>query len=213
MKIVINFLTVVLGIGFLVGCGGSGNGSNDVKCTNSNPTYPSLQSVFPTVLFGESYQLEGKFLGYTPIDNTANYVQLLVGNGYTLDQNEPEYATYILTNPFSGIQFSEIAIDSDGYVDWHLGGATSDIDDSLFNNTTIFPPTGTQQDVYSLDRIYASDMTNEFNSYITELENNDYTYEDHWEGWVKNSDDGCFVYIWSKDDDNRSADWEIDLRI
>ncbi|MDR1285350.1 MAG: hypothetical protein LBJ88_04020 [Campylobacteraceae bacterium] len=206
------FLILVLSALFLVGCGGGGgSSSNNVKCANSNPVYPSLQSVFPTSLFGEYYQYEGKVLGFMPTNDVASYKQLLENNGYAIDRDEFDYVTYILNNPFLGIQFSEITIWSDEYVDWHLGGATNDIDDSLFNNTTIFPLTGTQQDVYSLDRVYASDMTNEFSNYITELENNHYTYEDHWEGWTKNSDDKCFVYIWSKNDYNDSAEWEIVL--
>jgi hypothetical protein len=215
MKALFNFLVAILSALFLSGCGGEGgnSGNSNVKCTDPNPTYPSLQSVFPTSLFAESYQFEGKYLGFKPINNVANYIQLLEDRGYILDQNEPEYVTYEINNPFPDIQFSEITIWSDGYVDWHLGGAANDIDDLLFDNTTIFPPTGTRQDFYSLDRLYDLDITNEFNSYITELENNNYIYEAYWEGWVKNSEDRCFVYIWSKDDSNNNASWEIDLKI
>ncbi|MDR0665975.1 MAG: hypothetical protein LBF71_01045 [Campylobacteraceae bacterium] len=212
MKTSINFLAAFSIVLFLTGCQ-SGGGSGSIKCSDSNPAYPSLQSVFPVSLFSVPYTYGGKFLGYTAIDNVTDYKQKLLDNGYSLDQDEPKYVTYALDNPFADIQSSKITIWNNDYVDWHLGGAASDIDDSLFNNTTIFPPTGTQQDLYGIDRGYAIDMTSEFDGYITELESDGFRYAGDWEGWIKESEDRCFVYLWSKNDDNESAEWSIVLKL
>ncbi|MDR3177987.1 MAG: hypothetical protein LBT96_03280 [Campylobacteraceae bacterium] len=224
MKIFINFLAAFLSVLFLAGCGGSGSGSsgNDVgsdnggssgsgstntKCTNPNQAFPSFESVFPVSLFGEPYQFGDKGFRYTAIGNTTDYIQKLTG--YGIHQNEPDYVTYEFYNPYVGIQFSEIAIYSDNYIKWRLAGATDTIDDSLFDNATLFPPTGTQKDLYETGRTYTSDMTNKFNGYITELEKSDFKYEEHWEGWIKYSEDKCFLYHWYKGYSH--ADWQIYL--
>jgi hypothetical protein len=73
-------------------------------------------------------------------------------------------------------------------------GATDTIDDSLFNNTTLFPLIGTQQYSYQTGRSYTLDMTNKFNDYIAELEKSGFEYNEHWEGWIKYSEDRCFFY-------------------
>jgi hypothetical protein len=212
MKVLVNFFVVLFSVVFFVGCGGGG--SSDVKCTNPNPTFPSLQSVFPASLFGEPYWYEGKVFGYNAISNRADYIQALINKGYGLDQDELDYVTYTLNNPFpdTDIQFADITIWSDNYVDWHLGGSESGISDLLFEDTDIFPPTGTKQDGYGLDRLYASSMASEFDEYVRELEADGFRYDsDDFEGWIKYSEDKCFIYLWYSGDN--SADWEIVLNV
>jgi hypothetical protein len=213
MKVLMNFLTVVLGIVFLVGCGGGGASSN-TKCVDPNFTYSYLQSVFPISLLNESYMLEGKMLEYGSIDDVANYIEKLQNKGYTEDENEPDYTTYVLSDPFYDIQLSRVTIwSSDNYINWHLVGSSSGIDDLFFNDIEVFPPTNTRQYLYGMDRLYASDMTNEFDSYIAKLESDGFKYSEHWESWIKYSEDKCLVYSWGNNGGYISADWEIFLNV
>jgi hypothetical protein len=90
------------------------SGSSKVKYTNSNPVFPSFESVFPISLFSEPYEIGDKSFEYTAIGNTTDYIQKLTG--YGIHQNEPDYVTYEFYNPYVGIQFSEITIYSDNNI-------------------------------------------------------------------------------------------------
>ncbi|MDR3346501.1 MAG: hypothetical protein LBS73_04930, partial [Campylobacteraceae bacterium] len=145
MKPSFGFLLSALAVAFLAGCGSSGgsstsNSSTSNKCSNPNPTIPSIQTalsdIFPSSLLSESYQFTGMSMGYLPVGDIVSYKSEVTANGFSPFQDEVDYVSYLYSNTYSNpnIPHTEIFIFDDGYVDWYLAGSAVEVHEADFDS-------------------------------------------------------------------------------
>ncbi|MDR0579742.1 MAG: hypothetical protein LBG21_03985 [Campylobacteraceae bacterium] len=228
MKILFNFLTAVFGIVVLVGCGGSSSSNSDnspsSKCTNPNIVLPSIQDVltfFPQSLINEQHKFIDQSVSFDTIDDVEKYEQLLINAGFTLDTISNSSMLLYDGPSIDNKYFSRVYIhlDLENFVSWQLGisiingvPTATEIDESIFDNTTIFPPTKTKKFEVEMSKSYDVDMSNKMNDYIQELKNAGFEYykEDvEWNSYHKTSTDGCLLYVWANYNEPDRAEWRV----
>jgi hypothetical protein len=224
MKVLTNFLTVVLGIVFLVGCGGGGSSSSN-KCINPNVVLPSMQDVltfFPQSLINEQHLFIGQIVSFAPISDIEGYKQLLENAGFKLDiftSNSYDFMHYIglpIDNKYSTHVYVDM---KDNFISWQLGVwmtngilSATEIDESIFDIIAIFPPTGTKKIEIEMYKEYETNITTEMNTYIQELIDAGFKYYDEdadWNAYQKPSADGCLLYSWANYNEYNRAEWRV----
>jgi hypothetical protein len=219
MKVLMNFFVMTLSIVFLVGCGGGGSSSSN-KCTNPNVVLPSMQDAltfFPQSLINEQHLFINQIISFAPINNIEEYKQLLEGAGFTPDIFAIDlYRGLPVDNKYSTLVYVDM---EDNFISWQLGVwmingilSATEIDESIFDNTAIFPPTGTKKIEIEMSKSYETNITAEMNTYVQELKDAGFEYynEDaEWNSYYKTSADGCFMYSWANYNESDRSEWKV----
>jgi hypothetical protein len=228
MRVLANFLTVALGLLLLVGCGGGGSdgsgGRNfNVRCTNPNAVLPSMQdalSFFPQTLIDEQHLFINQMVTFVPISDIEGYKQLLRDAGFGLNTGAGDqrilYEGQFIDDKYYPLVYIDM---EDNLVSWQLTIAVindiptaTEIDESIFDNTTIFPPTGTKKIEISLDKGYNTGIGDKMDAYIEELKGAGFEYynkDPEWNLYEKLSDDGCLLYGWANYNESDRAEWRV----
>jgi hypothetical protein len=200
MKKLLFSLTVVLVIGFFVGCSGGGGGDTD---TPFGGLYINENSYFPpfNVATTEVHHLISRF--YENKNDRDSAVEDFQDKGaYLIYMNQTRR-----DNPLSNVVLAFTQIYSTSYdigMEIRINGADIVRNDGLFE--TIFGDTDAPIINVRVDKIFASDITSQLNTYGNSLEGNGFNpiSDRHWQ---KQDLTNHIIYAWSYTSGGKSAAW------